>query len=416
MLGNSTMIRQEIIDAITEHLPDKRHSILIGARQVGKTTVIKQVAEQLLKKKERVYFLTFEDPTILKAINTHPEKIFDFTVHPDALAKKQRLYLLIDEVQYAENPTNFLKLLYDKYAGKVKIIATGSSAFYINRDFKDSLAGRKKIFELYTLDFDEFLQFKNGSALADELILMRKRSTYQSLKTSKINALFNEYLSYGGYPAIVLENNTQYKIEMLRELVNSYMSKDVLEADLKDELKFFQLARILASQTGELLNQNELANTLKLSVGTIDNYMYLLKKCFHVHLLAPKFTNVRKELTKMPKVYFNDLGLRNVLCQQFDNIDIRMDKGQLIENYVFTRLRKLYGTDSIKFWRTADGNEVDFIVEKKLDEGLAYEVKFSESQFKKSKYKKFEEAYKKFPLRPIVYNGENPDNINLIRL
>ena len=161
------MNRKYISEKIIKHLDDKRYSILIGARQVGKTTVVKQVKDYLVSKNEKAFFITFENPEILKAINEHPEHIFKYAVHPSSLNTKERLFLLIDEVQYAANPSNFLKYLYDTYEGKVKIIATGSSAFYINKDFKDSLAGRKKIFELYTLDFEEFLHFKAGDLASD---------------------------------------------------------------------------------------------------------------------------------------------------------------------------------------------------------------------------------------------------------
>lgn len=333
------------------------------------------------------------------------------------MQKKQLLYLLIDEVQYAFNPSNFLKYLYDTYEDKVKIIATSSSAFYINRDFKDSLAGRKKIFELYTLDFEEFLHFKGHDKLIADLLELRKRSTYQSLNKYLLQTLFEEYLTYGGYPAVVLQKNIEDKMELLQELVNSYMRKDVSEANLKDDLKFFQLVRILAAQTGDLVNQNNLGDHLKLSGGAIENYLYLLRKCFHIYLLPLKHGTVIKEIIKMPKVYFNDLGLRNILVKQFGNLDNRLDKGHLIENYVYTRLRNLYKHDELYFWRTADGNEVDFIVEKNIDNGTAYEVKYSESSFKKSKYKKFTNAYPNFNLSLITKNkNENSEAIELIRL
>ena len=411
------MNRKYISEKIIKHLDDKRYSILIGARQVGKTTVVKQVKDYLLSKNEMAVFITFEDPEILKAINDHPENIFKYAVHPASLEKKQRLYLLIDEVQYAANPTNFLKYLYDTYEDKVKIIATGSSAFYINKDFKDSLAGRKKIFELYTLDFEEFLHFKGQDKLITDLHELRKRPSYISLNKHLLQTLFEEYLTYGGYPAVVLQKNTDDKKELLQELVNSYMRKDAAEANLKDELKFFQLVRILAAQTGDLVNQHNLGDHLKLSGGAIDNYLYLLRKCFHIHLLPPKHGNVIKEIVKMPKVYFNDLGLRNILLKQFGNVNDRLDKGHLIENYTYTRLRNLHTTDSLYFWRTADGNEVDFIIEKTMDKGLAYEVKYSETLYKASKYKKFTNAYPDFDLSLITVNKDDNSNaIELIRL
>ena len=410
------MNRKEILVSLKEHLPDKRHSILIGARQVGKTTVVKQLGEYLKLQNKKVYYITFEDPEILAAVNSHPERIFNYTFLPNDLKVKERMYIIIDEVQYAADPTNLLKLLYDKYEGKVKIIATGSSAFYINRDFKDSLAGRKKIFELYTLSFTEFLHFKSADDLSEEYALMQKRLAYRSSKEKQLRLLFEEYLTYGGYPAVVLENKTDHKKEMLAELVNSYMKKDVHEADIKEELKFFNLVKILAHQTGNLVNQNELSNTLKTAVGTMDNYLYLLRKCFHIHLLQPKYGNIRKELTKMPKIYFNDLGMRNYLCNSFSKIEQRLDKGALMENYAFIRLRNLYGTDALRFWRTADGNEVDFIVEENLNKGKAFEVKFSETEFKASKFKKFKEGYPAFNLKPLVYHRETNRAIDIFLL
>lgn len=408
------MNRENILEALKKHLSDKRHSILIGARQVGKTTVVKQLAAHLKQQNNKVVYLTFEDPGILADINSHPEKIFNYTFHPDNLKTKERLYIIIDEVQYAANPTNLLKLLYDKYETKVKIIATGSSAFYIDRNFKDSLAGRKKIFELYTLSFKEFLHFRKADDLLEEYNQMQKRINYKSLKEKQIRSFFNEYLNYGGYPAVVLENNITYKKELLAELINSYMKKDVLEANVREDLKFFNLVKILSHQTGDLVNQNELSNTLKTAVGTIDNYLYLLRKCFHIHLLPPKSGNIRKELTKMPKIYFNDLGMRNYLCNTFGLIEQRADKGALIENYAYIRLRELYGLDALRFWRTADGNEVDFVIEENLTKGKAFEVKFSESQFKPTKYKKFTEGYPDFNLKPLVYQRETKKALDLL--
>jgi predicted AAA+ superfamily ATPase len=401
------MNRENILTLLKKHLPDKRHSIITGARQVGKTTVVKQLAQYIKNQQKKVYYLTFEDPEILAAINTHPEKIFNYTFHPDELKNKERLYIIIDEIQYAANPTNFLKLLYDKYETKLKIIATGSSAFYIDRNFKDSLAGRKKIFELYTLSFTEFLQFKRANELLDEYKQMQKRLTYKSLKENQIKLLFDEYLTFGGYPSVVLENNITYKKELLAELANSYMKKDVLEANVREPLKFFNLVKLLSYQTAQLVNQHELSNTLKTAVGTIDNYLYLLRKCFHIHLLTPKHGNIRKELTKMPKIYFNDLGLRNYVCNNFEKLEFRHDKGELIENYAFIRLRDLYGLDVLHFWRTADGNEVDFVIEEKMNSGKAYEVKFSELGFKPTKYKKFIEGYPQFALKALVYKQES---------
>jgi len=410
------MQRTGILDALQAHLNKPQHSILIGPRQVGKTTVVKQLADILQQQGERYYFLTFEDPFVLEAVNEHPENIFNFTMLPSAMPAGKRLYLIIDEVQYARNASNFLKLLYDKYKEQVKIVATGSSAFYIDKSFKDSLAGRKKIFELMPLSFDEFLHFKQEDEIVEELKQMREREKYHSRAHFKINSLFDEYLVYGGYPEVVLAETQREKQEVLKELVSSYMKKDVIEAGVRDEQKFFRLARLLADQTGNLVNSHELGNTIKMAGVTVDNYIYIMQKSFIVNLMSPYFGNLRKELTKMPKVYFNDNGLCNVLTNNFNRLIEREDKGELLENYVYNRLKNLYDADNLHYWRTVDGNEVDFVVEQSVKEGLAYEVKYNDVQFKSTKYKKFTDGYPGFSLRCISREIAGENTIDVIRL
>lgn len=410
------MERMRALKSVKAHCSKPQHTVIIGPRQVGKTTLVKQLADELNKNGDLVYFLTFEDPSILEAINKHAENIFDYTILPNHIPAGKRMYIIIDEVQYANDPSNFLKLLYDKYSPTLKIIATGSSAFYIDKSFKDSLAGRKKVFEIYPLSFDEFLHFKGEDDLILEWEQMIGRPSYQGLKRNQINVLFDEYLVYGGYPAVVLADNEREKQEMLKELVNSYMKKDALEAGIREELKFFQLARLLSDQVGNLVNNNELGNTLKMVSSTVENYIYLMQKTFIVKLLSPFHGNVRKELTKMPKVYFNDNGLRNSLLNNFSKLNDRADKGELLENYVYCRLRALYDIDNLHFWRTADGNEVDFIFEESLGKGLAYEVKYNDIQFKPSKYTKFVGAYPDFTLKCVSKEKVKEDSIEVIRL
>lgn len=183
------------------------------------------------------------------------------------------------------------------------------------------------------------------------------------------------------------------------ELKNAYVRRDIQESKIANELKFYRMFQLLADQTGNLLNKNELAREIQLDSKTVDNYVYVLEKCFHVSLLKPYFRNLRKELTKMPKVYFNDLGMRNALLNRFEHIPNRADKGQLLENYFFLRLNELYPDDQLFFWRTTDGLEVDFIVRETPEAGQAFEVKWSESNVNESKYGVFVKANPAFPLR-----------------
>lgn len=387
-------IRKKYSELIN-HLPKKEFTILIGARQIGKSTLLKQIAEELNAKGELVYSINLERKNVLKDLDESPENLFKFC----PLIDERRVIVLIDEIQYLKDATGFLKLLFDEYADRLKIVATGSSAFYIDRDFKDSLAGRKRIFRMSTLDFDEFLDFKGRSELLSDLGSLRSGGKEKSVYETMFWTMLDEYLNYGGYPAIVLENDFSEKKELLKEIRDSYIKRDILESGVIDEEKFYRLLTILASQSGNLLNVNELSNTLRINNSTVENYLYILQKCFHISLVRPFYSNIRKELIKMPKVYFNDLGLRNVLINYFSFIDQRPDKGVLLENYVFRRLVEKHESDQVKFWRTADGHEVDFVIETSFQNGYAVEVKFQENESKLSRYKAFSNAYPQFPLQ-----------------
>jgi len=390
---------------IEKHLAHKNYTIITGARQVGKTSLLRQLYSYLQGKNEEVVFLNLENKELLSSLNSNIKEVFNYiSTMPqkiiDGLVKK-RIYLLIDEVQYLDDPTNFLKFLYDEYEYNVKVVATGSSAFYIDKKFKDSLAGRKRIFQLYPLSFNEFLVFKRQEKINKEITYMVSEPSYISEYKRSTYSLLLEYLTYGGYPAVILEDDVEEKKWLLEELKNSYLRRDIIESGVDKEQKFIMLVQLLADQVGNQVNKNELGNTLGLDNKTVERYTYILEKCFHIDLVKPFFKNIRKELTKMPKVFFNDIGLRNAFLGKFDNPRERMDKGELLENFIFNQLRIKHERDKIKYWRTADRNEVDFVIEEQFGSGYALEVKWDCKQYKPNKYKKFITAYPNFPLTCI---------------
>ncbi len=398
------MVKRFITEKIEKHLSKKQHTIIIGARQTGKTTLLKHLFEQTTANGYAATFISFENHEVLEAVNQHPENIFLFVEKVFEKQQDKKLFLFIDEVQYAANATNFLKYLYDIYEEKIKIIATGSSAFYIDRKFEDSLAGRKRIFHLKHLNFDEYLFAQQADDLQKELTIIRSSSNYISSKRKDILYYFNEYLCFGGYPIVAIEPDRDEKIELLHELRDSYLRKDALEGGILHEQKFLRLMSILAAQTGSLVNRNELATTLGIDNKTIDNYLTIMQKSFHISLITPYSNNLRKELTKMPKIYFSDFGMRNSLLNNFEKFVFRTDKGELLENYINIRLSELYEEEDIHFWRTSDHHEVDFVVRKNYSEAIAFEIKFSESQIKKKKYNTFIESYPEIPLKFMSYD------------
>lgn len=383
-------LKRKLFQALADHLYEKEFTIVSGPRQSGKTTLLDQLGDHLKKIGEEVYQLTLEDHAILARLNQHPENLFDFIVRKPG----KRVFVLVDEIQYLDDPSNFLKLIYDKYHSRVKIIATGSSAFYIDHKFKDSLAGRKQLFELYTLDFDEFLFFRTGTgAMQEELSRIRNHDQYLSSKRKELESYFHEYLTFGGYPAVVVAGTMEKKTALLKEIVGSFLKRDIAESNIHDQDKFYKVLMFLSQQTGSLVNANELSRTIGISTTAIENYLYVLQKCFHIQLLRPFYNNLRKELTKMPKVFFHDLGFRNALLNQYLPIDQRLDKGMLTENYAYIRLRTLHGNDDLRFWRTTDGSEVDFVITSGQGKGEAIEIKFEETGYNPTKYRKFRESY-----------------------
>lgn len=367
--------------------------LFIGSRQAGKTTILKQLQEGLEKEGKKTYFLNLEDPDYLKLLNESPKnlfKIFTFDL-------KIETYVFIDEIQYLDNPSNFLKYLYDEYKDKIKLLVSGSSAFYLDKKFKDSLAGRKKIFYVRTLSFKEFLRFKNETELS-----LKDFNNLSLTEKEKINFYYGEYLIYGGYPRVVLAPLVEKK-EILQDIAYSYIKKDIYDAQIKQDEIFYQLFKILASGIGQLVNASELSSTLNVSKSAIDNYLYVMQKSFHLHLLKPFYKNMRKELTKMPKVYFSDLGLRNFFVNNFKTLNEREDRGALLENAAFRQLMENYDLTEIRFWRTISKNEVDFIINSQK----AFEVKVNPEQFKASKYKLFLENYPEIKLQIISFNAPN---------
>lgn len=386
-------IQRDLVSKLITKIDAEEILLVTGPRQVGKTVALRQVEKHLQVQDKTTYFLNLEDPDYLALLNQSPKNIFQ--IFPIDLTNKT--YLFIDEVQYLKDPSNFLKYLFDEYQNKIKILASGSSAFYLDQKFKDSLAGRKKLFIIFTLAFREFLRFKSEPELS-----AKNFSKLTLSEKSKIQILYSEYITWGGYPKVVLAPNAE-KTELLRDLVYSYVKKDIFEANIRQDEDFYRLFKILANQVGNLLNSLELSKTLGISKTAVDNYLSVMQKSFHIKLVKPFFKNIRKELTKMPKVYFTDLGLRNFLKNDFRVFLDRDDKGQLLENALFRQLIDKHELEQIKFWRTSAKKEVDFIVE---NQSLAYEAKTSLTNAKKTLYREFTREYPSFAFQFIT-----PDSV-----
>ncbi len=409
-------------DLIKELSKDNILTIL-GARQVGKTSVLSLLYDNL-ENKSKIYF-DLEDIQILKELNS-----LDFNDFPVWLEEKigqplaKKNYVFIDEIQYLDYPSNFLKYIFDHFK-QIKFIVSGSSTLEIKKKFTDRLTGRKSLYILYPLSFEEFLVFKNKSFLIrDRLNLSaiinknfkissenKKRFSFSQKEVLKY---FEEFVIFGGYPKAVLIKNKKDKFSVLKEIQGTYVRKDIKDlADIENITAFNNLIEIVASQSANLLNYDELANTLSLNRKTLEKYLFLLENTFIINLLKPFFTNKRKEISKMPKIFLADTGMRNALIQNFNALDLRPDKGALIENFVYVQLKKLImSEDNLYFWRTQIKTEVDFVIKNKQNL-IPIEVKYQ--KFKTSQVpsglQSFISSY--HPKKAIIITQNYLDQIKL---
>ena len=367
-------IQRDIMPDLIRWLEEKETLVITGPRQAGKSTLLKALIKFLLEKRKvrgkDIFYFNLDDTRIIKFLST-PE---DFVKFIQSFSPGQT-YIFIDEAQRLENPGLFLKCIYD-LGLNFKIIISGSSSLELKSKISESLTGRKIVFHLFPFSFREFLKTKSSFEFKEigsweDLILQDK------IYSSFLNKCLEEYLTYGGYPRVVLEKDIVKKKELLWEIYSSYVEKDVVNF-LKIELpeKYNNLVKVLSSQIGNLVNIHELTNTLGLNRLTVEKYISTLRATFIISLVSPFYKNIRSEISKMPKVYFNDTGLRNSVIDSFGEVNIRPDKSQLLENFIYTQLRISKFLKDVRFWRTKTGGEVDFVAEsgKKI---IGFESKFS---------------------------------------
>ncbi len=338
--------KRGLIPEIVPYLTSPEAIVIYGARQVGKTSLLRYLMQHHLV--ENAFYFDLELRELLDLCNRGAEEVYRYLLQKGADEKK-RIYLIIDEIQYLENPPNLIKVLHDHYP-QVKLLVSGSSTFEIKKKFNQSLAGRTVTFELYALGFAEFLEFQgkkyqlsaeNIPAINNELV-----------------SLAEEYIRFGGYPHIVLEPAEEKKKVYLSQLINTYIRKDIRDiGNIRDISSFNRLLEVLASQSGQLLNVSELANTLGIRRETTIEYLNLLESTFVVKRISPFHKNIRNELTKNPKVFMLDTGMMHLLwLKDFPKVIL----GNAFETFVFLELMK--AGKKINFWRTATQQEIDFIV------------------------------------------------------
>jgi len=343
---------------------------LVGARQAGKTTFLK---EQM--RARSASYVLFDDPDARSMFEADIKKFESQYVEGYELA-------VLDEVQYCKDAGPKLKYLVD--VGR-RLWITASSEILLGKEVLSHLVGRVSVLRLHPFNLGEFTRAKGQREFTPEIL----------------HRMISEHATFGGYPKVVLTDGTEMKKTILRDLYETMLLKDVARTFAIDDIRALEdLGRYLAVNAGSLLSYQALSDNLGLSFQTVRKYIAAMEKSYLVTLIRPFFTNKGKEISKSPRVYFLDIGLRNVIANEFK----AEPDGRTFENYVLTELVKL--SHPIRFWRTKAKAEVDFVVER--PGGLApIEVKLACSSDQVTRgMRSFIERYTPDEAFVVFYRGE----------
>ncbi len=363
-------ITRELELDIQPYLDRREVLTILGPRQAGKTTFMEHLAQEFEARGKKTRFITFENRADLALFNTDIDGFKSLAEQYDVV--------FIDEFQYATEGGQRLKYLYD--TTRIKYIVSGSSSLDLVFKTGTYMVGRMLEFTLMPFSFREYL-----SVYENELYAMLvahipngihdSRAALGEELNRRLTRSLEEFVVFGGYPAVVLTKGYDEKRKILEGIAQNYLLKDIeslLHLATSDKLHI--LEKMLAGQIGNLITYNELSASSGLAYLELKKHLAILEQTYVISLIRPYHTNIRTEITKNPKIYFHDLGLRNYLLNDFRPLAERQDAGAIMENYAYTALAR--NGNTINFWRTKSGAEVDFIVNTTKGR-IPYEVKYT---------------------------------------
>ena len=360
-------IKRELFEDLKNHLSKKEITLIIWPRQVWKTTLMKQLKKYLDDKTEKTLFLNLDyeqDNIFFESQEKLLQKIL--------LEIWEDWYVFIDEIQKKENAWIFLKWIYDLDL-KYKFIISWSWSLELKEKIHESLAWRKRMFECFPINFKEFVNYKTNYKYEFKLL------NFFILEQEKLQNYLIQYLNFWWYPRVILETEFKEKKYIIDEIYKSYVMKDIsylLKVEKIDA--FIIMLKILSSQIWQILKYSELSKQVWISEQTIKNYIYYAENTFCIKQISPFFKNKQKKIIKSKIVYFNDIGLRNYMLGFMWNLDNAINLWFVFQNFVYKLLIEKYSNSNvgIRFWRTLDKAEVDFVLED-WEKIIWIEVKYS---------------------------------------
>jgi len=368
------MIERKILKKIKNYYFTKEIVVLVGSRQVWKSTILHKIEKELVKNNYWI-FLDADFDSELLLLENSKELLDLLELNWFQKNKKEKFFVFIDEFQKIKNIWTIIKWLYDRFEN-LKFFLSGSSSILINKAFWDSMMWRKVVFYIEKLDFEEFLLFKKEEKLL-KIYKNIKFAQNFSLYKDSFEKLIEEFITFWWYPQVVLWKNSDYKIKKLDEIVSSYIKKDILYFfNAEHSSNIIKLLKYLTQINTNLLKKNAISNDLGISDYNLWKYLSVLIETFFVNLVEPFYTNKIKSISKTQELFFSDTWTYNSILKNFWELDLRIDKWILIENFVYNELHKTKDIlDEILFYRDKNLLEVDFVIKSWENNLLPIEVK-----------------------------------------
>ena len=378
------MIDRGIESEILPWIDSKEIIAIRGPRQCGKTTFLGRIKEILLErgiKSKQIVSVNFENNEEKEKFENNALDYVRYLINNG----DEKTYLLFDEIQYVRKAGKLLKLIFDEMP-YVKIFITGSSTLDLN-EVGSFLVGRVLLFEMHPFSFEEFLLAKNEKLhryyLEKRINLEKTNKIDKIIFLKELNDLVIEYITYGGYPAVVLENNFEKKKILLKNLFETYIEKDIVKIYGQDyRKKVIDLIKVVASSSGSIVNYSDLSRITGIYEKELKNVLHTLEATYVIKLILPFHKNLSTEIRKNPKIYFIDLGMRNNACSRYEFGEEEF--GKLMENFVLLQIKE----GKINYWRTTAKAEVDFVI----NQEIPIEIKSNNVKITRS-FRSFIETY-----------------------
>ncbi|MBI2638064.1 ATP-binding protein [Candidatus Peregrinibacteria bacterium] len=346
------IIEREILKDIRPYLDSPEAIIVTGMRRTGKTTLLNSIYGEITSPNK--LFLDLENPLNQKYFGEEDYEKIKFNLEQKGLNFGEKAYVFLDEIQLVKNIPHIAKYFHDHYS--VKFFMSGSSSFYMKNLFSESMAGRKFVFELFPLNFTEFLRMKG-----EKLVLPHGAKAISQTTFATFSGLYEEYITFGGFPGVVKKTSVQEKKKALEDIFSSYFQLEILQmSDFRKSTVVRDLILLLMQRAGSKLDIQKLSSELGVSRPTIYEYISFLEQTYFIKRIKQFGKGADIEVRGGEKVYLCDSGLLNNSA--------RVSEGALFENNIFQLLRP-HGT--LHYYQKGNRGEIDFILNKKE----AFEVK-----------------------------------------